>query len=137
MPLAITDLIAGVFKPAVELVDDLHTSEEEKLAAKQALLEVQAAAIDNALDYEAKQLAAKASVVEAEAKSEHWVTASWRPIMMLTFLGLIVGEAFGLLHVEQLHEDMWLLLQIGMGGYVGGRSVEKITDAYLSSRRAG
>ena len=34
MSIGVTDLIAGIFKPAAELVDELHTSTEEKLKAK-------------------------------------------------------------------------------------------------------
>jgi len=30
------DLIAGIFKPAAELIDELHTSEEEKLKQQQS-----------------------------------------------------------------------------------------------------
>ena len=35
--------------------------------------------------------AGQADIVKAEAQSEHWLTACWRPILMLTFGGLIVG----------------------------------------------
>ena len=46
------DLIAGIFKPAAELIDNLHTSEEERLQQKARLLEIQAAAMDASLQYE-------------------------------------------------------------------------------------
>ena len=45
---------------------------------------------------------------------------------MLSFLGLVVADAFGLL-AFRLADQAWLLLQIGLGGYVVGRSVEKIS----------
>ncbi|MEW5890749.1 MAG: 3TM-type holin [Pseudomonadota bacterium] len=35
------------------------------------------------------ELEKSASVVVAEAQSESWITRSWRPITMLTFVGLI------------------------------------------------
>ena len=38
MSLGITELIAGIFKPATELIDNLHTSKEEKLEQKRLLL---------------------------------------------------------------------------------------------------
>lgn len=123
--LAITDLIAGIFKPAAELIDDLHTSEDERLKAKGHLLDVQAAAMQRVFDYEAETLKAKAGIVHAEAKSEHWVTATWRPITMLTFLALAVGDSLGWLP-NPLRDEAWTLLQIGLGGYVVARSGEKI-----------
>ena len=44
---------------------------------------------------------------------------------MLTFLVLVVCDSFGLL-AFRLSNEAWTLLQIGIGGYVVGRSGEKI-----------
>jgi len=125
----ITQLISGIFKPAAELIDSLHTSEEERLDAKGRLLSVQAAVMDSALDYESKALEAKAQIVNSEANSEHWVTATWRPIVMLIFTGLVVArflgfQAEGMSQTE--YDQLWMLIQIGIGGYIGTRSIEKI-----------
>ena len=125
MPIGITDLIAGIFKPAAELVDELHTSTEEKLKAKGHLLDVQAAAMQRVFDYEAEMLEAKSKIVHAEASSQHWLTANWRPITMLTFLTLVVGDSLGWLP-NDLRNETFLLLEIGLGGYIVGRSGEKI-----------
>ena len=129
-------LIAGVFKPAAELIDELHTSTEEKLEQKAKLLDVQAAVITQAIDYESESLKAKAKIVQAEAQSEHWLTANWRPIVMLTFCALTVGDALGFLP-NPLAQEAWLMLQIGLGGYVVGRSGEKIAKGIITSRVTG
>lgn len=125
MSLGVTDLIAGIFKPAADLVDNLHTSTEEKLTAKGNLLDVQAAAMQQAFTYEREILESRAKNVHAEASSKHWLTANWRPITMLTFLVLVVGDSLGWLPNE-LNKEAWFLLEIGLGGYVVGRSGEKI-----------
>jgi hypothetical protein len=52
---------------------------------------------------------------------------SFLPITMITFLFLVVMDSFGLLSFR-LSGDVWLLLQIGLGGYVVGRSGEKIVE---------
>ena len=127
MPIGITDLIASIFKPAAELVDELHTSEEERLKAKGHLLDVQAAAMQRVFDYESEMLSAKAKVVHAEAQSKHWLTANWRPITMLTFLVLVVGDSLGWLP-NDLRDETFVLLEIGLGGYIVGRSGEKIAQ---------
>ena len=44
---------------------------------------------------------------------------------MLTFLALVVGDTFGLL-ATPLRDEAWELLKLGLGGYVLGRSGEKI-----------
>jgi hypothetical protein len=120
----IFELIRGIFKPAVELIDELHTSEEEKLAHKANTLDTYVNAIETGIEYEKENLKQRAAIVEAEAKSEHWLTATWRPITMLTFLALVVLDQTGQL-AFRLAPEAWTLLQLGLGGYVVGRSVEK------------
>jgi hypothetical protein len=123
--MGVTDLIAGIFKPAADLVDALHTSDDERLKAKGHLLDVQAAAMQRVFDYEKEMIKGQQAIVSSEAKSEHFIVAAWRPITMLTFLILAVGDSLGLL-ATPLKDEAWVLLQLGLGGYVVGRSGEKI-----------
>lgn len=122
------NLIGQVFKPATELIDNLHTSEEEKLEKKATLLELQTTFLGQALEYEKNSLDRRAEIITAEAQSETWVTRSWRPIAMLTFLTLVVLDSFSILP-NKLSGEAWTLLQIGLGGYVTGRSIEKVIPA--------
>jgi hypothetical protein len=128
----IFELIRGIFKPAVELIDELHTSEEEKLAHKANTLNTYVGAIEAGIEYEKENLKQRAAIVEAESKSEHWLTATWRPIVMLTFLALVVLDQTGQL-AFRLAPEAWTLLQLGLGGYVVGRSVEKTVVPILSA----
>jgi len=123
--MGVTELIAGIFKPAATLMDELHTSEEERLKAKGHLLDVQAAAMQRVFDYEKELIKGQQAIVNSEAKSEHFIVAAWRPLTMLTFLILAVGDSLGLL-ATPLRDEAWMLLQLGLGGYVVGRSGEKI-----------
>lgn len=127
--ITVVELISGIFKPAAELVDDLHTSTEEKLKHKERLLDVQAAAMQRVFDYEKENLELRGRIVNSEAQSEHWLTATWRPITMLTMLALVLGDSFGWLP-NDLNQEAWTLLQIGLGGYVVGRSAEKLGETY-------
>jgi uncharacterized membrane protein len=131
--LGITELIAGIFKPATELIDNLHTSKEEKLEQKRLLLEVQGRAMDRVHEYNTELLMGQAKIVNSEASSEHWLTANWRPLVMLTFTGLVVArflgfEAEGM--TEKEYQSLWNLITLGVGGYIGGRSVEKAIKTY-------
>jgi hypothetical protein len=79
---------------------------------------------------------AQAQIVQAEAASGNWLASSWRPITMLTFVGLIVARWFGwaapnLAEAEYL--KLWDIVQLGLGGYVIGRSVEKIIPSIASA----
>lgn len=133
MMLKVVDLIAGIFKPAADLVDELHTSTEEKIKAKAHLLDVQASAMQTVFDYEREMITGQQKIVQAEAESEHWLTANWRPITMLSFLCLAVGDSVGVLP-NPLNQEAWELLKIGLGGYVVGRSGEKIAKVIKGSR---
>ena len=130
------ELVAGIFQPAANLIDELHTSEEERLVQKAHLLDVQATVIQQAIQQESEALKAKAAIVQAEASSDHWLAANWRPIVMLSFAALAVLDSMGIAQVK-LGAEMWTLLQLGIGGYVVGRSGEKIAKAVIQAKVTG
>lgn len=69
-------------------------------------------------------------IIKTEASSGNWLTASWRPITMLTFVLLIVNRWLGLFPMPNLPEseilELWAIVKLGIGGYTIGRSVEKV-----------
>jgi len=81
---------------------------------------------------ELTELTSKTEIIKTEAASEHWLAATWRPILMLTFGGLIVARwlgyaAPGLSEAEVI--KLWDIVELGIGGYVVGRSAEKIVPS--------
>ncbi|MEH6711622.1 MAG: 3TM-type holin [Paraglaciecola polaris] len=122
--MSIADFIAGIFKPAADLVDNVHTSTEEKLVQQNVLATIQNQVTAKLIELESQILTAKANIITAEANGQSWMQRSWRPITMLTFLMLVVLDSFGWL-ANPLAKEAWTLLQIGLGGYVVGRSWEK------------
>ena len=128
----IAQVAAGLLKPIVDLIDDLHTSEEEKAQLRLGLAAAQIEFAGRVLDYEARMIEAQSSIIRAEANGRSWIQRSWRPITMLTFLGLVVCDAFGLLPFR-LAGEAWTLLQLGLGGYVMGRSAEKVAPVVASA----
>jgi len=81
---------------------------------------------------------AAADVVKAEAQSSHWLAANWRPVTMLVFVGLIVARWFGWAAPNLGAEEyikLWDIVQLGLGGYVIGRSAEKIVPALTDAMR--
>ena len=102
-----------------------------------------AAAQQQWLEMESKErltvLGAQAGIVTTEAASTHWLAANWRPVTMLVFTALIVARWFGfaapnLSEAEYL--KLWDIVQLGLGGYVVGRSVEKIVPAIADAMKA-
>jgi hypothetical protein len=125
MEMGIFDLIGSVVKPIGDLIDSVTTTDEERNDAKIKLNEIENNLVLELVSYEKSLIEAKSTVIEAEAKGESWLQRNWRPITMLTFLILVVCDSFGLL-AFRLSNEAWTLLQIGIGGYVVGRSGEKI-----------
>jgi hypothetical protein len=76
--------------------------------------------------------AAAADIIKTEAASSHWLASNWRPITMIIFVMLIVARWFGwaapgLSEAEYL--KLWSIVEFGLGGYVGFRTLEKITPS--------
>jgi hypothetical protein len=127
--------ITNIFKPLADVIDNLHTSEEERLNAHANLAAAQAATYAKVLDYEARLVESKRDVIVAEAQGQSWLQRNWRPVLM-TIFGFIVLNNYVLLPYAGLFNEkikllelppgMWTLLQIGIGGYIVGRSGEKI-----------
>lgn len=108
-----------------KLLDRFVPDQAQRDAAKLELFKA-AQAGDLAL------LANQSGIITAEATSDSWLAKSWRPILMLTFGALIVARWFGwaapnLTEAEYL--KLWDIVQLGLGGYVIGRSVEKTVPA--------
>ena len=73
---------------------------------------------------------AAAKIILAEAQGS-WIKGNWRPVTMLVFVGLICAHWLGftpdnLSEAEVL--ELMDLVQIGLGGYVLGRSAEKVSE---------
>ena len=70
---------------------------------------------------------AAASTIIAEAQGKSWLQRNWRPCAMVFFLVLIALDSFALLS-RPLPEEAWVVVKWGLGGYVVGRSGEKIVE---------
>jgi hypothetical protein len=81
---------------------------------------------------------AAAEIIQAEASSKHWLASNWRPLTMLIFVGLIVARWFGWAAPELSEAEylkLWSIVEFGLGGYVVGRSVEKVAPSIVQALR--
>jgi len=122
----IFDFLKAAITPVTNLIDEMHTSDEEREALRLEFYRLQFGIFEQLMTYEKQLLDAKSNIIVAEAQGQSWLQRSWRPITMLVFLALVVADSFGWL-ANPLADEAWTLLQIGLGGYVAGRSLEKIT----------
>ena len=126
--------IVEIIKPVGQIIDQVHTSEEERAKLKNELFVLQAQLQVEVLEYEKNLLNKQSQIITAEAQGNSWLQRSWRPITMLTFLVLVCLDAFGWL-AFRLSDQAWMLLQIGLGGYVIGRSGEKIAQPVIKAMK--
>ncbi len=133
----ILKIVGGFFEPAAKLIDDLHTSDEERLKIKESLALIEEGIVmkileysTKILEYDNKVMELQAKVITAESTGKSWIQRNWRPVTMLVFLFLVVCDSFGWLKFR-LAEDAWDLLKIGLGGYVVGRTAEKVIPSAI------
>jgi len=125
-----SEVFSGILKPIASTIDALTTNNEEEMQAKAALLKATSEA-------QAKLFELQQKVILAEAQGESPLQRNWRPILMLTIVGIIannfilapyVAAIFDTTIYLDLPQSLWQLLMIGVGGYVVGRSTEKVVS---------
>jgi hypothetical protein len=124
-PLAILD-IGG------KIIDKIWPDPAKAAEAKTKLFELQQAG-------ELKELDSAMQIITAEAKSEHFLVSAWRPITMLTFVFIVANNYIIYPYLSlfwdnapmlEIPPDLWDLLKIGIGGYVAGRTGEKMMKSW-------
>jgi|TARA_R110000824_G_scaffold273174_1_gene461680 hypothetical protein len=114
------DLIEGVGG----VIDNLHTSKEEKLEAAQKVKELVA-------NYEVQMEKEISSRWEADMKSDSWLSKNVRPLVLIflvisTVLLIFIDAGAINFVVEAKWTDLLQLVLITViGAYFGGRSLEK------------
>ena len=110
-----------------EVIDRLTLPAREKRQLEADLLTLLA-------EYEKEMVRSRSAAVVEEARG-NWLQRSWRPLVMLTFASVILIGTFTSLPLLADSSRFWDLLEIGLGGYVVGRSGEKIMQAFARKPR--
>jgi len=137
--------LGPLIEKAGNALDNLFTSDEERLKARGELQKLQNELATAILEHEKELIKAQKSIIEQEYKQGSWLARNWRPILMTVFTAMIahrylllpfsdfVAEVFNLpmviLEPESMPDNVWDLLKIGLGGYIVGRSGEKIASS--------
>ena len=115
---------AELVKGVGGVIDDLHTSEEERLAAEQKIKEIIA-------NYEVEMEKNITSRWEADLKSDSWLSKNVRPMVLIflivcTMLLIFIDAGALKFNVKDSYIDLLQLVLITViGAYFGGRSFEK------------
>lgn len=120
------NILTTLIKPITELASEFITDKDKAN-------EFTAKLYGHVLDNEGELIRASSGIITAEANSESWLTRNWRPLTMVSFLGLLWSYWLGYAPENLTQETLasvFDLLKIGLGGYVVGRSGEKIVKEY-------
>jgi hypothetical protein len=123
------------FVPAIMAIVNKLIPDPIERAKIQAQLEASAA------EAGARFAEAQSRVIVAEAEGS-WLQRSWRPILMFLLMGVIVWHALfvpfiavllavdatSLVGLLLIPGPVWTLLTVGLGGYVGARTLEKVMN---------
>tara|TARA_R110000796_G_scaffold48298_5_gene115868 strand:+ start:1347 stop:1739 length:393 start_codon:yes stop_codon:yes gene_type:complete len=124
----LTKLLSGgageLVKSVGGVIDNLHTSKEEKLAAEQKIQEL-------IKDYETQMEANITDRWKADMNSDSWLSKNVRPLVLIflvvsTVLMIFIDAGTISFNVEAKWTDLLQLVLITViGAYFGGRSLEK------------
>jgi len=115
----------GIIQQVGNVVDNLTTSKEEKLAAQQKIKEVLMQAEANAQEQVTRRW-------EADMKSDNWLSKNIRPLIcifltaMFVIISIFDGNAGGFAIAPAYIPIYQTLLITVYGAYFAGRSIEKI-----------
>lgn len=135
----IMNIVTGLMGGPISRILDAYIKDTELRRKLEADLQTQIIA------HFGKEQALEQSIVLAEINSDNWLTKTWRPILMLSLLGFLgfVGVVLPVADLiagyavpfnprwGALPPEFWQFLSIGVGGYIGGRSLEKIAGQVL------
>jgi len=116
---AVAPMVKTLFNTIDKTIENKAEAEKIKQSIQQQLLSGQL-----------KELEAQAQIITAEAQGG-WLQRNWRPLLMLVFAGLVVAHWFGFTAPnipESVQNSLLNIVLVGVGGYVVGRSGEKIAD---------
>ena len=120
---ALIPAIAGLIGKAIDkAVPD--KAEAERLKAEITI---------QAMAHAETELKSATDIILAEAQGESWLQRNWRPLLMLWFAALVGAHWLGFTPPnlpENVVINLLDIVQVGVGGYVLGRSGEKMVKAY-------
>jgi len=124
-------LTGNVINEIGKVIDNIFTNDEERQLAKNELIRI---IQEKELELQKMQT----EIIVAEAKG-NWLQRSWRPILMLSFGFIVIYVKFIAplfnFDIPPLENEFWDLLQLGIGGYVVGRSAEKIAEKIVIQKK--
>ncbi|HFC04388.1 MAG TPA: hypothetical protein ENJ55_01665 [Rhizobiales bacterium] len=141
-------LQAALFGPLLGLIEGPVFSIIDKLIPDPTLkAKLKAEIRTKTIDQQSQLVKAQRQILLEEIRTGSLLTRSWRPVLM--YLIIVFLLVYGLLlpvidlftsspvifqpRWQDIPEGLWNLLGLGVGGYIGGRSLEKIAVSFAEN----
>lgn len=120
-------------------LDNLFTSDEERLKAQNMLEQIRNGMKSELIQAFTKITKMQGDIIVAETNGESWLQRNWRPALMALF-GFIIANEYVVqpyvqimfdvtIPVKPITQDMWDLLKLGVGGYISALGVKKVVES--------
>ena len=135
--LGLFDFLGQIITPITSLIDNLTTTDKEKLELKNKLQQINNLYNSKVLEYQSNIARYQEKIIVSEATGRSWLQRNWRPILMFAITLILINNyiIFPYLHIYYpsiiiltLPTGLWTLLTAGVSGYILGRSGEKIVQ---------
>jgi hypothetical protein len=132
----ISQVLGTVAGPVFEVIDQAVADKDQAARLKNAVQQ-------RLIEQQDTRLNARMKVLLAEVQGESWLQRNWRPLLMTVIVAIIannyllapyLGAIFNVGLQLELPEQMWNLMTLGVGGYIAGRSGEKIAGTLRGKR---
>lgn len=126
MSLSIIGIVSDVVKGIVDIGKKFIVDKDKRLEFESELQ-------TKGVDLISRAIEKQAEIIVAEASGESWLQRNWRPVLMLWFAGLVGAHWLGITPPnlpEAVVINLLDIVQIGIGGYIIGRSAEKGIKAW-------
>lgn len=123
------NIVSSVIGAAGSVISSFFGWKGDQAKTVQASLEV----LKSVNDMDGQALQAHAQAISALLTQGIWLERIWRPLLMITFMGIIISYWFTgytpphfNTPMSPMMVEIFSLLKIGLMGYIPGRTVEKI-----------
>lgn len=126
-------ILSGILSAVTAAITGFFSSKNKKLESIDKGIDLASEVGSN----DAEAARASGRVLQSVFASDSWLAKNWRPITMSIFVGLLVARWFGYSPPNMSEAEiikMYDLIELGLGGYIGGRSLEKIVTAVTRSK---
>lgn len=134
--LAAIPVVGDFFKGLFGVIDQ---AVEDKDEANKLKAQIESIVQNGDIEKFKTDMEARSKIVIAEAQGQSWLQRNWRPILMLSIVAIVVNNyiLFPYLSlfttkvvVLELPSALFNLMTVGVGGYIVGRSGEKMIDKW-------